>query len=212
MSPRRAATPLILWAPGAGAPSSSTWMKRWAKHLGTLGRVVPFDYPYMRAGRKAPDRHDVLVTAHLEALERARKGHRGPVVLAGKSMGSRMGCHAAVALEGEGEGASAPDALVCFGYPLRSPAGTLRDQVLLQLKATPILFIQGTDDSLCPLPLLASVRERMTAPTELHVVEGGNHSLEVGAKRLTERGLTARSVEAATLEVVTAFLERVLRR
>src|SRR5205814_3757511 len=48
VSPRRAG-PLILFAPGAGAPSSSAWMKRWAKHLGTLGRVVPFDYPYMRA-------------------------------------------------------------------------------------------------------------------------------------------------------------------
>jgi uncharacterized protein len=211
MSPRRAAAPLFLWAPGAGAPSSSAWMKRWAKHLGTLGRVVPFDYPYRRAGRKAPDRQDVLVAAHLEALARARKGHRGPVVLAGKSMGSRMGCHAAAALEAKGDPAP-PDALVCFGYPLRSPAGALRDQVLLELKATPILFVQGTDDPLCPLPLLAGVRERMAAPHELHVVEGGNHSLEVGARRLREAGLTAREVEAAALGVVAAFLERVLRR
>ncbi|HZN91995.1 MAG TPA: alpha/beta family hydrolase, partial [Myxococcales bacterium] len=116
-----------------------------------------------------------------------------------------------VALEGQDAGAGAPDALVCFGYPLRSPAGTLRDEVLLALEATPILFVQGTDDSLCPLPLLAGVRERMTAPNELHVVEGGNHSLEVGARRLKEQGLTARGVEAAALEVVTGFLERALR-
>src|SRR5437868_7581148 len=161
---------LILFAPGAGAPSSSAWMKRWAKHLGTLGKVVRFDYPYMRAGRKAPDKRDVLVAAHLEALEKARRGHRGKVVLAGKSMGSRMGCHAAVALAVSG--GRPPDALVCFGYPLRSPAGTLRDEVLVQLRA-PILFVQGTDDPLCPLPLLEQVRKRMTAPSERYVVEGG---------------------------------------
>ncbi|HEY8206957.1 MAG TPA: alpha/beta fold hydrolase [Myxococcaceae bacterium] len=207
MSPRRAA-PLILFAPGAGAPSSSAWMKRWAKHLGTVGRVVTLDYPYMRAGRKAPDKREVLVAAHLDALERARKGHRGKVVLAGKSMGSRMGCHVAVELAASG--GRPPDALACFGYPLRSPAGTLRDEVLVQLH-TPILFVQGTDDPLCPLPLLAGVRKRMTAPNELYVVEGGNHSLEVGARRLKEAGLTARNVEAKALEAVARFLESTLQ-
>lgn len=207
MSPGRAAKPLILFAPGAGAPSSSAWMRRWAKRLGTLGRVVPFDYPYQRAGRKAPDRHDVLLAAHLEALERARKGHRGPVVLAGKSMGSRIGCHAAVALAEQG----APDALVCFGYPLRSPAGALRDQVLLQLR-TPILFVQGSEDPLCPVELLQETRARLSAPHQLHLVEGGNHSLEVGARRLKEAGLTAKEVEAGALEAVAVFLEGALRR
>jgi predicted alpha/beta-hydrolase family hydrolase len=199
---------LILFAPGAGAPSTSAWMKRWAKHLGALGKVVRFDYPYMRAGRKAPDKPDVLVAAHLEALAKARKRHRGKVVLAGKSMGSRIGCHAAVSLaEAGGE---APDALVCFGYPLRSPSGTLRDEVLVKLRA-PILFVQGTDDPLCPLPLLEDVRRRMTAPNERYVVEGGNHSLEVGARRMKEAGLTARGVEAAAMAAVAGFLDSVLR-
>jgi len=199
---------LILLAPGAGAPSSSAWMKRWAKHLGTLGKVARFDYPYMRVGRKAPDKHDVLVAAHLEALEKARKGHRGKVVLAGKSMGSRMGCHAAVSLAASG--GRPPDALVCFGYPLRSPAGTVRDEVLVQLRA-PILFVQGTDDPLCPLPVLEQVRQRMTAPNALYVVEGGNHSLEVGARRMKEAGLTAQQVEAKALAAVAGFLESTLR-
>lgn len=199
---------LILFAPGAGAPSTSAWMKRWAKHLGALGKVVRFDYPYMRAGRKAPDKHGVLVAAHLEALEKARQGHPGKVVLAGKSMGSRMGCHAAVSLAESG--GRPPDALVCFGYPLRSPAGTLRDEVLVQLRA-PILFVQGSLDPLCPLPLLEEVRRRMTAPNERYVVEGGNHSLEVGARRMKEAGLTARDVEAGAMEAVARFLDSALR-
>jgi len=69
--------------------------------------------------------------------------------------------------------------LVCLGYPLQSGAtGALRDQVLLGLR-TPILFVQGTRDPLCPLDKLAAVRPRMTAPNQLFVVEGGDHSLEV---------------------------------
>ncbi len=51
--PRR---PSFVFAHGAGAPSSSAWMRAWRDGWATLGDVVAFDYPYMRAGRKAPDR------------------------------------------------------------------------------------------------------------------------------------------------------------
>ena len=37
------------------------WMKRWRDYLRTLGEVVPFDYPYMQARRKMPDRMPALV-------------------------------------------------------------------------------------------------------------------------------------------------------
>src|SRR5690349_21360188 len=107
---------LILFAHGAGAPSKSGWMRAWARRLGALGDVVTFDYPYMKAGRKSPDKQPVLVAAHAAALDEARAKHPGKAVLAGKSMGSRMGCHLAVERPGE------VAALVCFGYPLRSGA------------------------------------------------------------------------------------------
>src|SRR5262249_28166478 len=54
--PRR----LVLFAPGAGAPSSSPWMARWAERLAAHGRVATFDYPYMLAGRRMPDKLPVL--------------------------------------------------------------------------------------------------------------------------------------------------------
>ncbi len=101
MAPR----PVIVFAHGAGAPTASPWMQRWAQRLGVLGTVVPFDYPYMRQQRKAPDKLPVLVAAHREALAQARgqAGAGAPVVLAGKSMGSRVGCHLAVELAAEGQ-------------------------------------------------------------------------------------------------------------
>ena len=194
--------PLILFAHGAGAPSASAWMRAWSRRLGALGVVESFDYPYMQAGRKTPDRHPALVAAHGAALDQARARHgERPVVLAGKSMGSRIGCH--LALERPGIAA-----LVCFGYPLRSGStGALRDQVLLALR-TPILFLQGARDPLCPLEDLAAVRARMTAPSELHVVEGGNHSLEVGKRELAASGRTQDGEDQAVLAAVKGFLAR----
>ncbi len=187
---------LILFAPGAGAPSTSPWMNRWAARLGSLGEVVPFDYPYTKAGRRSPDRLPVLVAAHRAALAEVQAAHGGAVVLAGKSMGSRVGCH--VALE------SSVAALVCLGYPLRGPRGELRSQVLLALR-TPILFVQGTRDALCPLDALEDVRRRMTAPSALHAVQGGNHSLEVGVRELRGRGETQEDVDARALAAIRDF-------
>ena len=69
--------PLLLFAHGAGAPSTSAWMQRWTALLGEIGHVVPFDYPYAHEGRKRPDRAPMLLAAHREALEQARRGHDG---------------------------------------------------------------------------------------------------------------------------------------
>lgn len=189
--------PVVVLAPGAGAPSSSPWMRRWARLLAGVGEVVPFDYPYALAGRKSPDRLPVLVAAHRAALAEARARHPGPAVLAGKSMGGRVGCH--VALEEKVE------ALVCLGYPLRGRGGAVRDEVLVSLR-TPVLFVQGSRDPLCPLDLLERVRGRMSVRTALHVVEGGNHSLEVGARALAARGEDQAAVEARALAAIAAFL------
>ena len=114
MSASRDGRPLLLLAPGAGAPSTSPWMRAWAERLGTLAIVETLDYPYVRAGRKSPDRLPVLIAAHREALDaaRARHGSERPYVLAGKSMGGRVGCHLAAELGG---GAHPPAAVVCFG-------------------------------------------------------------------------------------------------
>lgn len=184
-------------------------MKRWKKSLGTLGAVKTFDYPYMKAGRKSPDKPDKLIAAHRDALASARKGHRGPVVLIGKSMGGRIGCHVAVELAAE-EGSPPISAVVCLGYPLKGmgKAGKIRDAVLKQMES-PTLFVQGTRDNLCPLDLLEKVRKKMKAENELFVVEAGNHSLEATKTQLKADGETQADVEKRALEAIGAFLKRV---
>jgi predicted alpha/beta-hydrolase family hydrolase len=174
-------------------------MQGWRERLQTLGEVVPLDYPYQAAGRRYPDKLPVLVRAHRDALAAARALYQGPVILAGKSMGGRIGCH--VSLEEHVDG------LVCFGYPLRGARrqGPLRDQVLVAVRA-PVLFVQGTRDDLCPLDLFAETRARMGADTALHVVDGGDHSLAVRKTDLRRRGESQDDVDRQILQAVAGFL------
>jgi uncharacterized protein len=195
---RRSRPPSFLFAPGAGAPSSSDWMCAWKERLASLGEVRTFDYPYMRSGkRRSPDRLPALIEAHRAELAALRATASGSIFLIGKSMGGRIGCH--LALEESVAG------LVCLGYPLRSGAtGALRDQVLLALK-TPVLFVQGTRDPLCPLDLLAEVRGRMAAPSTLLIVEGGDHSLAVSATVRKASGETQTDSDVRVLEAIRRF-------
>ena len=189
--------PVFLFAPGAGAPSSHPWMQRWKQRLTRIGEVETFDYDYMREGRRRPDRLPQLIAAHRAGLAGVRAKTSGPIFLIGKSMGGRIGCH--VALE------DAVNGVVCLGYPLcaMGDRSKLRDQVLRDLR-TPILFVQGTRDPLCPLDLLESVRSQMTAPNFLHVVEGGDHSLIVRKKDLGSE--TQEDVDQRILKAIAEFV------
>jgi predicted alpha/beta-hydrolase family hydrolase len=173
-------------------------MERWAGLLAPLGRVERFDYPYMAAGKKRPDRHPVLLEAHRAALERHRRPGE-PVVLIGKSMGSRIGCHLAIE--------EPVEAVVCLGYPLAGMGNRakLRDAVLLEQRQ-PVLFVQGTRDKLCPLDLLEEARARMTVATALHIVEAGDHSLHVTKTWMKTHGLTQEDADAAAVDAIREFL------
>jgi uncharacterized protein len=191
--------PVFVFAPGAGAPSISPWMQRWKIRLTEVGDVLVFDYDYMLEGRRRPDRLPELIVAHRKALAAARTKTSAPIFLIGKSMGGRIGCH--VALEDKVNG------LICLGYPLCAMGDRtkLRGQVLLDLQ-TPILFVQGTRDALCPLDLLENVRAQMTAPNFLHVVEGGDHSLTVRKKDLAAQ--TQDDVDQGIANEIRSFVEK----
>ena len=192
--------PLILLAPGAGAASSHPWLQEWKKRLSGIGAVETFDYDYMRERRKRPDPLSKLIAVHREALAKAREKHIGAkTFLIGKSMGGRVGCH--VSLEDKVDG------LICLGYPLCAMGDRtkLRDEVLRAL-TTPILFVQGTRDSLCPLDLLKRVRTEMKGPNALHLVQGGDHSLRVTKHQLQASGQTQEDIDRQILQVIADFV------
>jgi len=198
--------PLFLFAPGAGAPSSHPWIQSWKERLSEIGDVETFDYDYLREGRKRPDPLPKLIASHRQALaEAVRKriasgSTPAPAILIGKSMGGRVGCH--LALEEKVDG------LVCLGYPLCAMGDRtkLRDDVLRAL-TTPILFVQGTRDSLCPLALLESVRAEMTAPNFLHIVEGGDHSLRAPKRQLQATNKTQDEIDQGILQAIAGFVD-----
>jgi predicted alpha/beta-hydrolase family hydrolase len=176
-------------------------MQRWKERLSELGDVATFDYPYMQERRKRPDPLPRLVAAHRQVLVAAHQGRAQPAFLIGKSMGGRIGCH--VALEESVAG------VICFGYPLcggGDPA-RLRDKVLRELR-TPILFVQGTRDPLCPLDLLQNIMGEMQAEHFLNVVEGGDHSLQVLKRQLKEAGETQEEVDQRMLSAIAQFVGR----
>ncbi len=197
--------PLILFAPGAGAPSSHPWMQNWKRRLSEIGDVETLDYAYMRDSRKRPDPLPKLIAAHREALNGARKRHPAKsTILIGKSMGGRVGCH--LSLEEKVDG------LVCLGYPLCAMGDRtkLRDEVLRALN-TPILFVQGSRDPLCPLDLLERVRTEMKTQNVLHIVDGGDHSLRVPKRQLQASGQTQEDIDQQILKAIVGFVDQLPR-
>ena len=177
-------------------------MQNWKKRLSAIGTVETFDYDYMRDGRRRPDPLPQLIAAHRKVLNSARERYRPEsTILVGKSMGGRVGCH--VSLEEKVDG------LVCLGYPLCAMGDRtkLRDEVLRAL-TTPILFVQGTRDSLCPLDLLEQIRAEMKARNFLHVVEGGDHSLRVPKRLLQANGETQEDIDRQIFKAIVGFVNQ----
>jgi uncharacterized protein len=160
---------------GAGAGMRSPFMTGFAEAIGGLGVATQrFDFPYMQAGRRAPDRAPVLLDAWREAFAAAgeRAGGR-PVFAGGKSMGGRIASTAVA------EGMPAAG-LVFLGYPLHPPGrpDRLRD-AHLDAVPVPMLFIQGTRDTFAQPDLLAAVLARLGPRAEYLPIEGGDHSFRV---------------------------------
>lgn len=168
----RASTLLVL-GHGAGAGSQHEFMERFAAGLASDSlRVCRFDFPYMAAGRKSPDRQAILEQAFRDVTDAVREGHDRCIV-GGKSLGGRVA--SLVAASGY-----PVDALVFLGYPLHPPGrpDRIRDGHLHEISA-PMLFVEGTRDPFCPLDTLERVRAGLDAESDLVVVEDGDHSLKV---------------------------------
>ena len=210
---------LFVFAHGAGAGQSSPWMRRYAELLAARGiAAVTFDFPYMAARRKMPDRPPVLEGAFLAAMAAAVAAAPPPVralVVGGKSMGGRMATH----LAAQPERWTGPVPLVgavAFGYPLRPPGARGGDRVshLLGLRV-PTLVVQGTRDTFGgPDDLRAAAPD---APgLRVLPVETGDHSLKVLASVKRPQADVEREVTGEVarwmVEVATAFLALPSRR
>lgn len=173
-------------------------MVRTAAGLATRGlSTATFDFPYMTAGRRIPDRAPVLEAAWREAIEAARLTFPAlPLFIGGKSMGGRIASH--IASQG---GAGPLAGLVFFGYPLHPPGKPQqRRDAHLPAIAEPMLFIQGTHDSFGTVGEIRALLPALQRAT-LHEIAGGDHSFKVpGGKARQE------PVMAELLDTAAAFM------
>lgn len=181
----------LLLAHGSGSGKEHPFLAAIAAALaGPARRVVRFDFPYRAAGRRLPDRLPALQ----DALRAAVATHgRGPVALAGKSLGGRVASTLADAL--------GVRALVCFGYPFHPPKDPtkLRTAHLADLR-TPTLVLQGERD---PFGARNEVAGYRLAPAiAVHWLADGDHDL---APR-TQSGRTPAQNLAEAMAAAAAFL------
>jgi predicted alpha/beta-hydrolase family hydrolase len=166
---------VLVLAHGAGSGMRSPFMAGFAEGIGRLGvATLRFEFPYMQAGRRAPDRPQVLLEAWGEAFAQGveRAGGR-PVFAGGKSMGGRMASMAAA------DGMAAAG-LVFLGYPLHPPGRPekIRD-AHLDAVPVPMLFLQGSRDPFAQPGLLAGVIARLGPRARYVEIAGGDHSFRV---------------------------------
>lgn len=149
--------------------------------------VMTFNYPYTEAGKKAPDRAPKLLECHRAVIDFARSLDEAPPVLAGRSMGGRMG----TMLAADGVDVSG---LVCLAYPLH-PAGKpdrLRIEHLGSITA-PTLFFQGSRDALSRSELFDEYVRPLDVATVVDM-EGADHSFK-GREWTQDRLIDLISVE-----------------
>ncbi len=132
----------LLLAPGAGADRTHHTLVAVTDAAAPLPSAR-IDFPYRKAGRRAPDRAPVAVAA-LRADAEALVAHAGiepdQLVLGGRSFGGRMASMAVA------EGLPAAG-LVLLSYPLHPPGkpDRMRTEHFAEL-SVPCLFVSGDKD------------------------------------------------------------------
>ena len=193
---------LLVLGHGAGAGMAHPFLEKLAKELAEARvATLRYQFPYLEERRRVPDKPEVLMAAVAAAVDRAAETTPElPLLAGGKSMGGRMSSQAAAA------GLLRPvKGLVFFGFPLHPPnrPGTKRAEHLPKVNV-PMLFLQGTRDTLADLALLRPVCERLGSLATLHVIQEGDHSFHV----LKKAGKTDAEVMKELAETTACWADR----
>jgi uncharacterized protein len=193
---------LFVLGHGAGAGMDHPFMANLAAALCERQiATLRYQFPFMEAGSKRPDDPATAQRAVRAAVAEAAARLPGvPLYAGGKSFGGRMTSQAQAAQPLEGV-----RGLVFVGFPLH-PAGkpdTRRAAHLADVKI-PMLFLQGTRDSLADLDLIRTTTAQLGQPATLHVVQGADHAFHV----LVRSGRTDAQVLDELAETIAMWMGR----
>src|SRR5882724_3931161 len=190
----------FVFAHGDGAGMTHSFMGAVADGLCERGVAsLRYQFPYMEKASKRPDPPGIAHAAVRAAVAEAGRCCPGlPLVAGGKSFGGRMTSQAQAATPLAGV-----RGLAFLGFPLH-PAGkpsSDRAEHLADVRV-PMLFLQGTRDSLAELSVLEPVVKRLGPSASLHRVEGADHSFHV----LARSGQNDREVMSEILDAFATWV------
>jgi uncharacterized protein len=195
-----------VFAHGAGAGMRHASMEAIATGLAARGiATLRYQFPYMEKGSKRPDPPALAHATVRAAVAEAAKACPGlPLLAGGKSFGGRMTSQAQAKAPLEGV-----KGLAFFGFPLHAAGKPSAERAahLAEIKTIPMLFLQGTRDTLAELSLLESVVKSLGPKATLHLAEGADHSFHV----LKSSGRNDREVLAEILDAFVAWADEVAR-
>ena len=187
---------------GAGAGMRHPFMECVSEILADRGiATLRYQFPYMEGGRRSPDRPPKAEATVRAAVEEAVGMSTGTSIIAGgKSFGGRM-----TSMAQANEPLKGVCGLVFLGFPLHAPnkPGDNRAAHLGDIDV-PMLFLQGTRDTLADLELMRPVCGDLGDRATLHIVEGGDHSFKV----LQRSGRTEDDVMAELGDAIVDWCKR----
>jgi predicted alpha/beta-hydrolase family hydrolase len=193
-------------AHGAGAGMTHPFMAAVAAELAQRGiATLRYQFPYVERGSKRPDPPKLAHAAVRAAVAAAAHAQpKLPLIAGGKSFGGRMTSQAQ---------AADPLPEVCglafLGFPLHPAGQPSQDRAkhLFGVKV-PMLFLQGTRDTLAALDQLEPLCKALGRRTTLKLFADADHSFHVPART----GRKDAEVRGEVLDALAAWIDDVIGR
>jgi predicted alpha/beta-hydrolase family hydrolase len=155
----------------------------------------------MEHGRGLPDLQPILLKTVRSAVAAASALSDGlPLFAGGRSMGGRM-----TSLAAAKQPLAGVRGIVFYGFPLHpvKKPGVERSEHLRGIDV-PLLFVQGTRDTMAPPELLEPICQDLSQIATLHVVEGADHGFHV----LKRSGRTDDEVQVEVADATRSWIDR----
>ncbi len=167
---------IIVLAHGAGAGMTHRFMENLSHSLAELSiGTIRYNFPFIEKGSKRPDLPAIAEkTVSMMCSYTKESFPKMPIFLGGKSFGGRMSSQYFSKKHPEGV-----SGIVFYGFPLHAPGkpGIDRAEHLSSIEI-PMLFLQGSRDSLAVYELIEKVCAKLPTST-LEKFEGADHSFKV---------------------------------
>jgi uncharacterized protein len=173
-------TKLLVLAHGAGAGMKHPFMVSLSKELAALGiGSLRFNFPFIEQKKKRPDFPAVAEKTIEVAIQKAAELYPGiPLFAGGKSFGGRMTSQLFSRKHIDGV-----KGIAFFGFPLH-PAGKpgIDRAAHLPKVQIPMLFLQGTKDTLAEWDLIEPVCSKLQLAT-LKKIDRADHAFYVSGRK-----------------------------